>query len=210
LALHLAGIHFEPFPFGSKSLNLRLFSAWRPTRENLVQRRPKPLQLWTCRMGSVRSSLLRSKLLYGKGKGQPSPPMRSCVQKPLPLRHPAPAVPKAKPVQVGYYPSTSPNVDPFKYQDLPAEAGRWSLDCYSFSVGIEKRWGACFGKILSRMESAIGTNIATCLGEVHPFCNACVAVVPSGQLAGHPCNLLPLRKVSGILTHAVVWTACRT
>ena len=70
----------------SKSLNLCLFSAWRPTRENLVQRRPKPLQLWTCRMGSVRGSLLRSKLLYGKGKGRPSPPMRSCVQKPLPLR----------------------------------------------------------------------------------------------------------------------------
>ena len=28
--------------------------------------------------------------------------------------------PKARPVQVGYYPSTNPNVDPFKYQDVSA------------------------------------------------------------------------------------------
>ena len=31
-----------------------------------------------------------------------------------------------------------------------------------------------------------------------------------GPAGWPPCNLLPLRKVSGILTHAVVWTACRT
>ena len=36
----------------------------------------------------------------------------------------APARPKAKPVQVGFYPSTNPNVDPFKYQDLPSEERR--------------------------------------------------------------------------------------
>ena len=29
--------------------------------------------------------------------------------------------PKGRPVQVGYYPSTNPNVDPFKYQDVSAE-----------------------------------------------------------------------------------------
>ena len=43
------------------------------------------------------------------------------------------------------------------------------------------------------------------LRDWHRFWNACVAVVPSGQLAGHPC-----KKVSGILYLMLLWAACCT
>ena len=92
---------------------------------------------------------------------------RNCLE-------PAPAPKaKAKPVQVGFYPSVNPNVDPYKYQTVTLRSGASGMSAMLRKSAVKTRWAAGLCEQLvggAKKRSGIGGSV--------------LALCCSGQLVG--------------------------